>query len=187
MKKTFKSIIAIAMSLCMLGTVTACGDSDKGSGKSVSAGKNDKKKQTESSDAAKYVYRAANTVLVEADEENRMTDILKADKPVIICSDKSKNINADGVDDKFYDDMHMYYADIDTVQWLAVVKMGECESTYVKVDDNKFIGHYYFQVLPKDNDVVFRFDPDAESKAVNDTIDDMTFDEVYDKIVAENQ
>lgn len=183
MKKTFKSIIAIAMSLCMLGTVTACGDSDKG----TSASRNDEKKQTESRDAARYVYRAANTVLVDADEENRMTDVFKADKPVIVCSDKSKNINADGVDDKFYDDMRMYYTDIDTVQWVAVVKMGECESTYVKVDDNKFIGHYYLQVSPKDNDIVFQFDPDAESKAVNDTIDDMTFDEVYDIIADENK
>lgn len=185
MKKTFKSIIAIAMSLCMLGTVTACGDSNKGSDKSVSVSKNDKKNQTESKDTAKSVYRAANTVLVEADEEGRMTDIRKADKPVIICSDKSKNINAAGVDDKFYDDMRMYYTKIDTMQWLAVVKKGECESTYVKLDDNKFIGHYYAPLSSGDDSLLYV--PRDESNSVNDTIDDMTFDEVYDKIVAENQ
>lgn len=182
MKKNVKSVIAALMALCMLGTVTACGDSDKGSDKSVSAGKSDDKKQTESKDAAKYVHHAANTSLTNADEEDRITEVFKTDKPVIVCSDKSKNINADGVDDKFYDDMHMYYTDIDTMQWVAVVKKGECESTYVKVEDNKYIGHYY---APLSSDISYV--PMDESKAVNDTIDDMTFDEVYDKIAAENK
>lgn len=187
MKRNMKAIIAVLMSVCMLGTVTACGNSDKGTGKGASAGRNDEKKQTESKEAAKYVHHSMNTALSVADEEDRMTDVLTTDKPVIICSDKSKNINAAGIDDKFYDDMHDYYTDIDTMQWLAVVKMGECESTYVKVDDNKFIGHYYLQVTPKDNDNVIQFDPDADSKAVNDTEDGMTFDEVYDKISSENK
>lgn len=182
MKKKFRFAIAALMSLSMLAAVTACGDSDKGS----SSGKSSEKKQTESRDAARYVYRAANTILVNAYEYDGLTDVFKTDKPVIICSDQSKNINADGLDDKFYNEMQVYYADIDTVQWIAVVKMGECESTYVKADDNKFIGHYYLQVLPKDNDAVIQFDPDADSKAVNDTVDGMTFDEVYEKVVSEN-
>lgn len=180
MKKKFKFAIAALMSLSMLATVTACGDSDKGS----SSDKGNNKKLAESRSSAKSVCNAANTVLSFADEENRMTDIIESDKTVIVCSDKEKNVNAEGIDDKFYSDMHDFYTNIDAIEWFAVFEKGKCESTYIKADDNKYIGHYD---APSSSDGQF-ISPDELNK-VDDSpyeFDDMSFDEVYEQIVSEN-
>lgn len=180
MKKKLKFAIAVLMTLSMLGTMTACGDSDKGS----SSDKGNNKQLAESRSSAKSVCNAANTVLSCADEEERMSDILESDKTVIVCSDTEKNVNAEGIDDKFYADMHEFYTNIDAIEWFAVIENGKCESTYIKADDNKFIGHFD---APSLSDGQF-ISPD-ELNEVDDSpyeFDDMSFDEVYEQVVSEN-
>lgn len=180
MKKKLKLAIAGLIALGMLGAVTACGDSDKES----SSDKGNNKKLAESRDAARYVCNAANTALVDADEDERMTDIFKSDKTVIVCSDKEKNVNAEGIDDTFYADIHDYYTNVDAIEWFAVIEKGKCESTYIKADDNKFIGHYD---TPSSSAGQF-ISPDEYNKEDDSPYeyDGMTFDEVYEKVVSEN-
>lgn len=179
MKRMFRFAIAALMSLSMLATVTACGDSDKGS----SSDKGNNKKLAESRSSAKSVCNAANTSLADAEEENRMTDIIESDKTVIVCSDREKNVNAEGIDDTFYSDLHEYYTNVDSIEWFAVIEKGSCKSTYIKADDNKYIGHYD---SPSSSD---GFISPGESNKKDDSpyeFDDMTFDEVYEEVVSEN-
>lgn len=188
MKNKFKLIIAALMSFCMLGTMTACGDSDnddEGTGKNSSAEYKDLEQKvydenyyrntelTRAYTAAASLYNAANTSLAEMDEEGRMESVIKSSKAVIICSDKGKNVNASGVDDKFYEVIYSYLSEAKGEQWFVVIQNGSCEETFIKLNDCEFIGHK--PRLEKDN-----------SGNYIDEFDGMTFDEVYKQIVSDN-
>ncbi len=162
MKKTFKSIIAIAMSVCMLGAVTACGDSDDDGGskkadKRSSAEENaeksrnddmedrkfssdDKEGQEELDEKAKYIYNSANSAICDMDEQGKMTDIISSSTPVLICSDESKNVNASGLDSGFYDCMHEYFSNINDYDWFIVVNKGVCETAVCTESGSEMVG-----------------------------------------------
>lgn len=188
MRNKFKPIIAALMSFCILGTVTACGDSDnndEGTSNESSAEYKDPEQKvydenydrntelTWASSAAASLYDAANAALIEMDEEGRMESVIKSSKAVIICSDKGKNVNASGVDDKFYEVMYSYFSEAKGEQWFVIVKNGSCEETFMKLNDCEFIGH-----KP-------RLDKDSSGNYI-DEFDGMTFDEVYKQAVSEN-
>jgi len=188
MRNKFKPIIAALMSFCILGTVTACGDSDNddegtSNGSSSEYKDPEQKVYDENYDrntalfsayaAAACVYDSANTALYDADDEGRMSDVIESNNAVIICSDKGKNVNASGVDDTFYEDMYSYFSEAKGEQWFVVVKNGICKEAFIKMDDHEFIGHK--PMLDKDS-----------SGNYIDEFEGMTFDDVYNKAVSEN-
>ena len=187
-KNKFKPIIAALMSFCILGNVTACENSNNDNdrtGKNSSTEYKDPEQKVYDENyyrntelhraytAAACLYNAANTALVEIDEDGRMESVIKSSKAVIICSDKGKNVNASGVDDKFYEVMYSYFSEAKDEQWFVIVKNGSCEETFIKLNDCEFIGH-----KP-------RLDKDSSGNYI-DEFDSMTFDEVYKQVVSEN-
>ncbi len=188
MRDKFKPIIAALISFCILGTVTACGDSDNdgegtSNGSSAEYKDHEQKVYDENYDrntelttaftAAACVYDSANSSLSDADYEGRMRDVIKSSKAVIICSDKGKNVNASGVDDKFYEDMYNYFSDAKGEQWFVVVKNGICKEAFIKLSDCKFIGRKPDFTRDESNNIIYEFDG-------------MTFDDVYNKAVSDN-
>ncbi len=188
MKNKFKPIIAALMSFCILGTVTACGDSDNDNdrtGKNSSAEYKDPEQKVygenydrnteifSACSSAASLYDAANTALTEMDEEGRMESVIKSSKAVIICSDKGKNVNASGVDDKFYDLMEDYFHKMNEMEWFIVIKNGCCDSAFVKKDDCEFIGRKISYEQTDDGNYIYEYDG-------------MSFDEVYKQVVSEN-
>lgn len=174
MKNKFKPIIAALMSFCMLGTMTACGDSDNDDEQKVYGENHDRNTDIRRADsAAKCIQNSEASALDEMNEEGRMESITKSDKPVILCSDKSKDINASGVDDKFYDLIGDTFSKSNVMEWFIVIKNGCCELAFVKSNECEFIGRNISYEQTDDGNFIYEYDG-------------ISFDEVYKQVVSEN-
>ena len=127
-----------------------------------------KSKKASANASASSLYKAANTALVEMDEEDELPNVDGA----LVCSDDSKNINVpDDFDtEKFIDKMNEYFPDIEKMDWFVILDMG-CAS-YVVVDKNEIdqIGVYPQNMFL-----------DSNLELINDeSIIKKSFDEVYD-------
>lgn len=127
-----------------------------------------KSKKASANSAANSLIKAANTALVEMDEE----DVLPATEKVLVCSDESKNINVPADFDvaKFKKKLNNYFGDEEKLDWFVVINEG-CAVYSVAVQKEKSqIGTY-------PGNSVLKSDMDTES---NDSIGSKSFDEVYD-------
>ena len=117
---------------------------------------------------AEYLYKAANTVVVELEEEDRYYD------KAIICSDSSKSINpipeGKSEDFNFIDEIKNFFGDVDSNGYEYLIFMDEGYCKYTAVVD------------PSNEEVVGVYEKDGR-------FDGMTFDEIYEKIknVVENK
>ena len=127
-----------------------------------------KSKKASANSAANSLIKAANTALVEMEEE----DALHAADKMIVCSDESKNVNVSDDFDVavFKKKLKSYFGDEEELDWFVVIKDG-CAVYSVSVEKGKSqIGTY-----PVNS--VLKSDMDTES---DENIGSKSFDEVYD-------
>lgn len=127
-----------------------------------------KAKKASANTAAKSLALAANTALVEMDEEN----ILPAMEKVLVCSNESKNINvpADFDTSVFKKKLNNYFGDEEKLDWFVVINEG-CAIYSVAVEKGKSqIGTYPVNSVLKS---------DMETEG-DENIGSKSFDEVYD-------
>ncbi|MCR5599216.1 MAG: hypothetical protein K6G33_00515 [Ruminococcus sp.] len=127
-----------------------------------------KAKKSSANSTSSSIYKAANTALVEMDEEG---DLPNVDR-VLVCSDDSKNINvpADFDTAKFKEKMEHYFSDSEKTDWFVVLDMG-CASYVVSLKkDLSQVGVY-----PQNKFL------DSNLELIDDdSISKKSFDEVYD-------
>ena len=97
-----------------------------------------KSKQASANNNASSLMNAANTALVEIDEENSGVP----SEPMMICSDKGRNVNvpADFDVEDFIKKLDRYYSKNIDLDWLIVVKGGSVVYTVVAEKGKKQIG-----------------------------------------------
>ena len=100
-----------------------------------------KKSKTSSAHAtASTVSKAANSALADLDEMGE-----KIYGNCIISSDSSKNYNASFDVDEFYEQMDLYYGDIDKTSYFVVIEDGYC-SFAAAIDSTGYVGTYDYDL-----------------------------------------
>jgi len=127
-----------------------------------------KSKQASANNNASSLMNAANTALVEIDEENSGVP----SEPMMICSDKGRNVNvpADFDVEDFIKKLDRYYSKNIDLDWLIVVKGGSVVYTVVAENGKKQIG----TCPPK---CILKSGFSAEN---DESVAQQSFDELYD-------
>lgn len=135
-----------------------------------------KSKQASANSKASSLYKAANTALVDMDEQD--LDVMGT---FIISSDENQNynLNSDFDTEIFKDTMKEYFYDIDELDYFMIINNGEC--SYVacqqKVEDSEkpVIGTYPISQMPA---VVH-----AHSVETENLDEDLSFEDIYNESV----
>lgn len=137
-----------------------------------------KSKQSAINSVANSMSKAANTALVEMDEQG-----LDIDGTFIIGSDSNgdlnHNVNSNFDIETFSNVMKNYFSDISDLNYFLVVNGGVCEYVVCEKtndeDFSKFVGTYPIKSVPKSFNGSF-----FESKPATTDEEKLTFDELYD-------
>lgn len=137
-----------------------------------------KSKQSAINSVANSMSKAANTALVEMDEQG-----LDIDGTFIIGSDSNGDLNHNANSnfdiETFSNVMKNYFSDISDLNYFLVVNGGVCEYVVCKKtndeDFSKFVGTYPIKSVPKSFNGSF-----FESKPATTDEEKLTFDELYD-------
>ncbi|MCR5599217.1 MAG: hypothetical protein K6G33_00520 [Ruminococcus sp.] len=123
------------------------------------------------SNNARSLYAAANTALIDCDDENEGA-LYSVMNKVLICSDESKNINVpDGLNySDFIKNLNNYFENVPDFDWFVVIdQMSVKYAAIVKKDQSKIAIYPYLGKL------------NAELKTEkDDSFGSKSFDEVYD-------
>ncbi len=137
-----------------------------------------KSKQSAINSVANSMSKAANTALVEMDEQD-----LDIDGTFIIGSDSNGDLNHNANSnfdiETFNNVMKNYFSDISDLNYFLVVNGGVCEYVVCEKtndeDFSKFVGTYPIKSVPKSFNGSF-----FESKPATTDEEKLTFDELYD-------
>lgn len=127
-----------------------------------------KSKQASANNNASSLMKAANTALIDIDEENSGVP----SEPMMICSEKDKNVNVpDDFDiEKFIKNLDKYFSKNIDLDWLIVVKGGSVVYTVAVEKGKKQIGTY-------PPNYILKSDFSAEN---DESVVQRSFDELYD-------
>lgn len=137
-----------------------------------------KSKQSAINSVANSMSKAANTALVEMDEQG-----LDIDGTFIIGSDSNGDLNHNANSnfdiETFSNVMKNYFSDISDLNYFLVINGGVCEYVVCEKtndeDFSKFVGTYPIKSVPKSFNESF-----FESKPATTDEEKLTFDELYD-------
>ena len=132
--------------------------------------------QSSMNSKASALYKAANTALIELDEED-----VKIKGTYIICSDYDDNVAVPFTLDKFYDKAERYFSDMDKYEYFMVVRNGTVVYTAISkswTNTKETVGTY-----PSDASYPVFYSEYSPKERIKDKDDlDTMYWDAYDKI-----